>query len=216
MTSNAGLTELYGGDVPVVEHVRKCPHLGKPAEAHSVVAVHRLNGDSPRIWTTEGSEKMWLKDLNLLPSNLKNSRILTNGYNANVTAMFSKTSSDRILQHAHTLVAQLVTDREASLVGKVESAMATKTEQIAGRCDPTAHNLRLPLTWWHWGATCKTEWPSRSQRLTFRRQWRIPQAAPASPFSICIRSTSRRSGFCSWGHLTTAATKPSSHRPVVA
>lgn len=64
---------------------------------------------------------MWLKDPNLLPSNLKNSRILTYGYNANVTAMFGKTSSDRILQHAHTLVAELVADREVSLAGKVES-----------------------------------------------------------------------------------------------
>ncbi|CAD6571967.1 MAG: hypothetical protein ASARMPREDX12_004838 [Alectoria sarmentosa] len=147
MTSNAGLTELYGGHVPVVEHVRKSPHLGKPAEAHSVVAVYRLNGDSPRIWTMEGSEKMWLKDLNLPQSNLNNSRILTNVYNANVTAMFSKTSSDRILQHAHTLVDHLVTYRKASLL---EDA---------------------------------------TQRLII---FRIPQAAPASPFSICIRSTSRR------------------------
>ncbi|KAL9068356.1 MAG: hypothetical protein Q9161_006279 [Pseudevernia consocians] len=88
MTSNTGLIEL-------------------------VVAVHGLNGDPFKTWTTEGSEKMWLKDLDLLPSNLKNSRILTYGYNANVMAMFGKTLSDRILQHAHTLVAQLVADREA-------------------------------------------------------------------------------------------------------
>ena len=71
--------------------------------------------------------------------------------------MFGKTSSDRILQHAYTLVAQLVADREVSIVGKMESAMATKIEQIAGRCDPTAHNLRLPLTRWHCRETCKTK-----------------------------------------------------------
>ena len=128
-----------------------------PANAHSVVAVHGLNGDSFRTWATEGSEKMWLKDLDLLPSNLKNSRILTYGYNANITAMFGKTSSDRILQHAHTLVAELVADREVSLVSLVESATAAKTEHIAGRCDPTAHNLHLPLTWWHCREACKTK-----------------------------------------------------------
>ena len=100
---------------------------------------------------------MWLKDLNLLPSNLKQARILTYGYNANVTAMFGKTSSDRILQHAHTLVAQLVADREVSLAGKVVSAMGTKLEQTVGRCDPTTHNLCLPLTWWHCCETCKTK-----------------------------------------------------------
>ena len=100
---------------------------------------------------------MWLKDLNLLPSNLKQARILTYGYNANVTAMFGKTSSDRILQHAHTLVAQLVADREVSLAGRMVLAMGTKLEQTVGRCDPTAHNLCLPLTWWHCCETCKTK-----------------------------------------------------------
>ncbi|MCJ1393162.1 hypothetical protein MMC18_006034 [Xylographa bjoerkii] len=84
----------------------------KPTNVHSVVAVHGLNGDPFRTWTTEGSEKMWLKDPSLLPSNLKNSRILTYGYNAMVTAVLGKASSDRILQHAQTLVAELVADRE--------------------------------------------------------------------------------------------------------
>jgi hypothetical protein len=121
----------------------------KPTDAHSVVAIHGLNGDPFRTWATEGSEKMWLKDPSLLPSNLKNSRILTYGYNAMVTAVLGKTSSDRILQHAHTLVAQLVADREVSLVGRMEPAIVTEIEQIAGRCDATADHLRLPLTRWH-------------------------------------------------------------------
>lgn len=59
---------------------------------------------------------MWLQDSGLLPSNLKNSRILTYGYNAVVGSMFGKASSDRILQHAQTLVAELVADREVRLV----------------------------------------------------------------------------------------------------
>ncbi|MCJ1354518.1 MAG: hypothetical protein MMC33_004507 [Icmadophila ericetorum] len=84
----------------------------KPTNAHSVVAVHGLNGDPFRTWTTERSGKMWLKDPSLLPSHLKNSRILTYGYDAIVTAVLGKTSSDRILQHAHTLIAELVADRQ--------------------------------------------------------------------------------------------------------
>ena len=99
---------------------------------------------------------MWLKDPSLLPSNLKNSRILTYGYNAMVTAVSGKSSSDRILQHAHTLVAQLVADREVSLGGRTESAIVTEIERIAGRCDATADHLRLPLTWWHCCQTSKT------------------------------------------------------------
>lgn len=48
----------------------------------------------------------------MLPAHMKRSRILTFSYNAAVTALFGKTSSDRIMQHAHTLVAELVADRE--------------------------------------------------------------------------------------------------------
>ena len=55
--------------------------------------------------------KFWLGDLDLLPANLKQSRILTFSYNATVTALFGRTSSDRILQHAQTLIAELEADR---------------------------------------------------------------------------------------------------------
>ena len=98
---------------------------------------------------------MWLKDPSLLPSHLKNSRILTYGYNAMVTAVLGKTSSDRILQHAQTLVAELVADREVRLLRPMDYALVAKTETIAGRCDATANHLHLPLTRWHYRETGK-------------------------------------------------------------
>ena len=57
---------------------------------------------------------MWLQDSKLLPKAIAKARILTYGYNANVTSLFGSTSSDRILQHAQTLVASLEADREVS------------------------------------------------------------------------------------------------------
>jgi hypothetical protein len=81
----------------------------------SIVAVHGLNGHPFKTWTTEKTKKFWLKDTGLLPSTLKSARILTFGYNAAVAALLGRTSSDRILQHAQTLVAELVADREVSL-----------------------------------------------------------------------------------------------------
>ncbi|KAL9039838.1 MAG: hypothetical protein Q9180_002293 [Flavoplaca navasiana] len=48
----------------------------------------------------------------MLPKNMSNARILSFGYDASVTAFFGRTSSDTILQHAHTLVAELVADRQ--------------------------------------------------------------------------------------------------------
>ncbi|ORY14148.1 ribonuclease-like protein p/mrp subunit [Clohesyomyces aquaticus] len=96
MVENAGLTELYRGEDPVVD----------------IVAVHGLNGHPFKTWTTTKTNKFWLADSDLLPSNLKQSRILTFGYDAAVAALLGKTSSDRILQHAQTLIAELVADRQ--------------------------------------------------------------------------------------------------------
>ncbi|KAF2252190.1 ribonuclease-like protein p/mrp subunit [Trematosphaeria pertusa] len=96
MVENSGLAELYRGEDPVVD----------------IVAVHGLNGHRLKTWTTKDTNRFWLGDADLLPSHLKRSRILTFGYDAAVTALLGKTSSDRILQHAQTLVAELVADRE--------------------------------------------------------------------------------------------------------
>lgn len=78
--------------------------------------MHGLNGHAFRTWTSETSGRFWLADEDLLPANLKRARVLTFNYNATVTALFGKTSSDRILQHAHTLVAELVADREVGWI----------------------------------------------------------------------------------------------------
>lgn len=77
----------------------------------SIVAVHGLNGDALKTWTSSKAKASWLGDPEMLPKAVKNARILTWGYNANVTALLGSTSSDRILQHAQTLVAQLEADR---------------------------------------------------------------------------------------------------------
>jgi protein SERAC1 len=78
----------------------------------SIVAVHGLNGDAFKTWTAQKTKKFWLGDLDMLPANLEDSRILTYSYNATVAAICGKTSSDRIMQHAHTLIAELVADRQ--------------------------------------------------------------------------------------------------------
>jgi hypothetical protein len=80
--------------------------------------VHGLNGDAFETWTTKKTKKFWLGDPDLLPAHLKRARILTYSYHADVTSWLGKTSSDRILEHAHTLVAQLVADRQVSIVSE--------------------------------------------------------------------------------------------------
>ena len=153
--TNAGLTELYRGERPAVEHVpRFSPRRFEVLlMGCSIVAVHGLNGDPFRSWTTEASEKLWLEDPNLLPSNLKDSRILTYGYNAVVASLFGKASSDRILQHAHTLVAELIADREVSLNGHVCNRCSDLSIETAGGCSATTDHVHLPFAGGHY---CET------------------------------------------------------------
>ncbi|KAK0624326.1 ribonuclease-like protein p/mrp subunit [Immersiella caudata] len=92
----AALTEIYRGTDPAVD----------------IVAVHGLNGDAFRTFTSQTSGRCWLDDADMLPKDLPNCRVLTFSYPATVANVLGKTSSDRILQHAQTLVAELVADRE--------------------------------------------------------------------------------------------------------
>jgi hypothetical protein len=94
----------------------------------SIVAIHGLDGDPLKTWTTKKTNKCWLGDPDMLPKFVKNSRILTYGYNASVAALGGKTSSDRIMHHAHTLVAELVADRQ--VIRKISEVFKTKANGI--------------------------------------------------------------------------------------
>lgn len=111
-----GFQELYrpaDGNV-VVEYVAAFYEGVKADQDSSIVAVHGLQGDLLKTWTSKSDEKVcWLCDPQFLPKYLPQARVLTWGYNANVLALKGKTTSrDRILQHAQTLVSQLNGDRE--------------------------------------------------------------------------------------------------------
>ena len=99
----------------------------------SVVAVHGLNGDALKTWTTDKTNKFWLGDTDILPADLKRCRILTFSYNATVAALFGRTSSDRILQHAQTLIAELVADRDVISRLRTTKQHADEVE-IVKRC----------------------------------------------------------------------------------
>lgn len=82
---------------------------------NSIVAVHGLTGDAIKTWTSQPQDICWLNHPDFLPKYIKRARVLVWGYNANISSLAGRsTSSDRILQHAQTLVAQLQADRDVS------------------------------------------------------------------------------------------------------
>ncbi|WEW55765.1 hypothetical protein PRK78_001198 [Emydomyces testavorans] len=82
-----------------------------------IVAVHGLNGDAVKTWTSEKRKICWLSHPEFLPKHLKTARILSYGYNAHVSSLWGiQPTSDRIKGHAIKLVAQLYADRSVRLL----------------------------------------------------------------------------------------------------
>lgn len=90
-----GLTQVYApprGTTPTVD----------------IVLVHGLNGSPKDSWTSK-SGCFW--PVHLLPEFLDSARVLTYGYNANVTAFTDGASRDSIVSHAETLASSLAANR---------------------------------------------------------------------------------------------------------
>jgi len=95
-----GLTQVY------------LPRDGLPTV--DIVFVHGLNGHPHDSWTSKSTNCFWPVDL--LPDILAplRPRILTYGYNANVTAFTDGASRDSIVSHAETLASNLAANRNVS------------------------------------------------------------------------------------------------------
>jgi hypothetical protein len=93
-----GLTEVYSATNPLVD----------------IVFVHGLNGHPHNTWSTTKPDVFWPADL--LPAALEDQRprILTYGYDANVTAFTDGVSKDKIHNHAEHLASRLVANRSVS------------------------------------------------------------------------------------------------------
>lgn len=111
-----GLTQIYApprGTDPTVD----------------IVFVHGLNGNPKDSWTSKNG-CYWPADL--LPEFLGAARILTYGYNANVTAFTDGASRDSILSHAETLASTLAANRNVCTPATLsETSSLTSSLSIA-------------------------------------------------------------------------------------
>lgn len=97
------------------KHVYGIQELYRPANEEAevdIVAVHGLNGHATDTWTSKPQNICWLSNSAYLPRYVPRARVLVWGYNASISSWKGNTpSSDRILQHAQTLVSHLESDR---------------------------------------------------------------------------------------------------------
>ncbi|KAL9110389.1 MAG: hypothetical protein Q9227_005120 [Pyrenula ochraceoflavens] len=123
-----GLSEIYSSPQPAVD----------------IVLVHGLNGHPYNTWATHKPEVYWPADL--LPSILEEQkiRVLTYGYDANVTAFTDGTSKDKIHNHAEHLAGRLVANR--SLKKALERPIIFVCHSLGGlvvkRCLIYCRNVR--------------------------------------------------------------------------
>ncbi|KAI1419970.1 ribonuclease-like protein p/mrp subunit [Xylaria sp. FL1777] len=112
LRSNSDITTTRGPDDDSDEGAAlTVVYLGENPEV-DIVAVHGINGDAFNTFSTKTNNRFWLGDHDMLPRDVKNSRIMTYRYPSSVATLLGGTSSDRILQHAQTMIAELVADRE--------------------------------------------------------------------------------------------------------
>lgn len=123
-----GLTEVYSAPNPAVD----------------IVFVHGLNGHAYNTWATHNPEVFWPTDL--LPSALEEQhcRLLTYGYDAQVTAFSDGASKDKIHNHAEHLASRLVANR--SLKRALERPIIFVCHSLGGlvvkRCLVHSKNVR--------------------------------------------------------------------------
>ena len=73
----------------------------------SIVAVHGLNGDAVKTWTSKKTGAFWLRDY--LPADIKDARVMNYAYNADFA--FGNTVAD-IVDSAKDLLNCLIDKRE--------------------------------------------------------------------------------------------------------
>ncbi|KAF2787875.1 hypothetical protein K505DRAFT_353565 [Melanomma pulvis-pyrius CBS 109.77] len=75
-----------------------------------IVAIHGIYEDGFQTWTDPQSNMLWLRDL--LPRKLRDSRVLIHNYKAEALTSPGEGTTDRILSHAVSLVAELCANRQ--------------------------------------------------------------------------------------------------------
>ncbi|KAI0392749.1 Alpha/Beta hydrolase protein [Xylariaceae sp. FL0594] len=96
-----------------------------------IVAVHGLNGDARRTWTSRKNGVCWLSHPDFLPKYIRNARVLVWGYNSSFSSFTGvEPSSNRVLDHAQNLVSQLYADR--ALEGRTEKPIIFICHSLGG------------------------------------------------------------------------------------
>ena len=92
-------------DEPPIGPLILFDEAGRNDSGTDVVFVHGLRGHRLRTWSTTKDNFCWPKEL--LPEDLKNSRVITWGYDASIAKFFQQASQESIFGHAGTLLDDL-------------------------------------------------------------------------------------------------------------
>ncbi|KAI0142629.1 hypothetical protein GGR57DRAFT_392973 [Xylariaceae sp. FL1272] len=121
---------MYKGD----DKICGIKEVYRPADREAVIdiiAVHGLNGDALRTWTSKKSGISWLSHPDFLPKYIRNARVLVWGYNSSFASFAgAEPSQNRVHHHAQTLIAQLYADRQ--LEGRTDKPIIFLCHSLGG------------------------------------------------------------------------------------
>lgn len=89
-----------------LHHTGICAYLGY----RSILFVHGLGGHWQDTWKSPKSQKPWPQQL--LPSHVKDARILSFGYDSHITDLHRVVSQNTVWDHAQNLLRDLSNYRE--------------------------------------------------------------------------------------------------------
>src|SRR5438552_5885820 len=117
----------------------------QPVALSSIVFIHGLSGNRETTWTHKVSKICWPE--HLLPESLPKARIMTFGYDADVSNLLGSVSQNRVGNHAGNLVSALANKRDMTetvrgIVALSQHLLVSWRELISSTIERSPHHLR--------------------------------------------------------------------------
>jgi hypothetical protein len=139
ISANTAEAPVPPSNPPNVDHLGEKDNYGikvlysSASAVIDIIFIHGLTGSAYTTWLHEGSGVHWPRDL--LKNDLKDARIMTFGYDADVVNFWNHAAQDGVTGYANDLLGSLAGRREGISVRMIPSSiMISNLREISDKC----------------------------------------------------------------------------------